>query len=208
MADELIIDESFTRHQTVGDFDVSAVLSPMRPRVDSMFNDDGEITTGELFKIFQQRGMKSVSELTICLDIDPTVGGQTNYALHAMELLIQGKSDEDWRSFQFGDNSLMVPGYEASALKPEAQLSVKLDYDFMQRFNENSTEKLKFNYFLNGEEKAVPVKAWVQAKENQFSLGRFLLVSAFALFWIFVFAALLRMTNPTPQKKSKVVSPA
>ena len=190
-ADELILDESLTNFQSVGDFDVSACHLPVEPEADGLLTN-GEITAGQLYTYFKNKGMDSVNEIVFCVDVDPAVQGRTDYALESLELSI-----EDIEKYTLGENSLMLPAYEASTMKPEAQLSIKLGYDFMQRFNADSEERIKFDFAVAGQQSKSMFKIGVLPEsQSSFDSSRFLFLSAFVGFWLVVFFVLFRATNP------------
>ena len=195
--DELILDESLTSFQPVGDFSVSGCLLPIEPEAEGLLNEKGEISTGELYKYFKSKGIDSVNELIFCVDVDPTVE-RTDYSLQSIVLNIQDvETFEDIERYTLGENSLMLPAYEASVMKPEAQLAIRLPYDFMQRYNANSTERIKLDFALAGEHSKSSFKIGVLPESrSSFPASRFLFLTAFAGFWFVVFVVLFRATNP------------
>lgn len=197
-ADELILDESMTEFHEVGDFDVSTCIIPVKPEADGLLNENGEISTGKLYKYFKSKGITSVHELVFCVDVDPAIK-RTDYFLNSIVLSI-----EDSGSYTLGENSLKLPAYEASALKPEAQLAVKLEYDFMQVYNENSTQRIKLD--IGGVDKSSFKIGVVPQTSSSFPVSRFLFLTAFAGFWLIVFVVLFRAT--TPRSPTDMASPA
>ena len=205
-SDEVIVDEAMTNAQTVGDFEVSKIATTIDLDQAELFNESGEMVSGHLYTFFKNQGIESVDELRLCLDIDPNVI-RADYALNSIEFTIEDlKSNRD-RQFSMGvDNSLRIPGYETSSRKPEAQIAIKLDYDFMKEFNANSTEKLKFKYLVDGEEREIsPAKVAVLPERPHFNAARLPFMIAFCTFWVFVFLILFRMTTP---KSQNAASPA
>lgn len=203
-ADEVILDESLTEMQKVGDFDVSTFMSPIDLAQQGLLTDGGEIDAGQLYRYFKSCGLNSVYELNLCLDINSEIQADDNLNLSAIEFRIEDLNSDADQIYRLGDNILKLPGYEASDMKPEAGITIKLDYDFMQQFDEYSTEKLKFT--VDGKEiKSIPVSVAFLARQNYFSLSRLVFVVAFAAFWIFVFMVLFRMTLP---RDRNVASPA
>lgn len=197
-SDELILDESLTDVHSIGDFDVWSCKSAI-PRDDSgLLDEAGEITTGQLYTFFKKQGMTSVDQITFSLDIDPNAL-RVDYALDSIELSI-----EDMR-YSLGANSLKLPAYEISSLKPEGQISIKLGYDFMQHFNEQSSEKLKFHFAMTSgaesTDSSILKIAVVPQHVASFSASRFLLLIAFAGFWVAVFFLLFRVTAPKAESR-------
>ena len=202
-ADQLILDESLVNYQSVGDFDVVSCILPVEPELDGLLDENGEISAGDLYRYFDRKGMESVNEIVFCVDVDPTIGGRTDYSLESLVLSI-----EDIEKYTLGENSLMLPAYEASTMKPEAQLSIKLDYDFMKRFNENSKERIKFDFAVAGQQSKSMFKIGVlpESQSNFDFSSRFLFLSAFVGFWLVVFFVLFRATNP--KTTTDMASPA
>ena len=192
-ADELILDESLTNFQAVGDFDVSSCNLPVEQEAEGLLDENGEISTGKLYSYFQSKGMDSVNEIVFCVDVDPS-GARVDYSLEDIVLSI-----EDFGRYTLGENSLMLPAYEASTMKPEAQLAIKLGYDFMQRFDANSTERIKLDFALAGGEERSKTGFTIGVlpeTRSSFPVSRFLFLTAFACFWFVVFVVLFRATNP------------
>ena len=197
--DEIIIDESLTKTQTVGDFHVSNCDKPIVIDESSLFDEHGEISAGKLYSFFKSQGIDSIDQINFVIDLDPN-SKRTDYQLNSLQLEIEDlTSDSGGRLFSLGsENSLTVPGYEASTMRPEAQIAVQLDYDFIKQFNENSTEKIKFQYTVDGEKMAVPVKIGVLSQGGGYSPTRMFFLLAFAGFWAVVFMVLFRVTTPKP----------
>ena len=190
-ADELILDESLTGIHDVGDFGVSSCILPVEPEAEGLLNEHGEISAGKLWGYFDSKGITSVNELIFCVDVDPTAG-RNDYKLDSIVLSI-GDIKES-RIYELGENSLKLPAYEASVMKPEAQLAIKLDYDFMKKFNQNSTERIKIDFA--GADKSSFKIGVVPQTGSGFDVSRFLFLTAFAGFWFVVFVVLFRATSP------------
>ena len=191
-ADELILDESLTKFHTVGDFDVCACNLPIEPGAAGLLNENGEISTGALYTYFKDHGMDSVNEIVFCVDVDPALE-RVDYSLESIVLSI-----EDFGSYTLGENSLMLPAYESSKMKPEAQLAIKLGYDFMKQFNADSTERIKLDFALAGDKQSKTgfTIGVLPETRSSFPVSRFMFLTAFAGFWFVVFVVLFRATNP------------
>lgn len=195
--DELILNESASQTQTVGDFGVSTFVSSVQLDQASMLDESGTITAGNLYTYFKGKGLTSVYDIKLCLDVDADL--RADYALDSIELRIEDldPNKRRQRHFSLGDNSLTIPGYENSASKPEAQFTASLGYDFMEEFNENSTEKLKFEYVsVDGQRNALPVKVGVLSPPPSEEWSSYLFLIAFSSFWLLVFVVLFRVTSP------------
>ncbi len=201
--DELVLDESLTELQTVGDLFVSACSAPIATDQAGCFDAEGEISAGQLYAFFKKQGLDSVHEIRLSLDIDPRAT-RLDYELNAIEFII------DDSKYSIGNNSILLPAYEASDMKPEAQIAIKLDYDFMQKFNENSKQKVKLDYLVNGQKQGgSPVKVAAFAETSNFSMSRMFFVTAFAGFWLVVFIVLFRTTTPkSTNRPTNAASPA
>ena len=199
-ADELILDETATAGTTVGDFDVSTFVSSVQLEQAGLLDSSGTITAGDLYKVFKEKGVTSVYAINLCLDVQDT-DLRADYALDSIELRIEDLDGDNLHESLFSlgaDNSLTLPGYEKSDAKPEAKLSINLGYDFMEKFNENSIEKLKFDYVASdGERNSLPVKVGVLLPSaGHWSWSRLLFLSVFTGFWVVVFLVLFRVTTP------------
>ena len=77
-------------------------------------------------------------QLNFAFDL-PASDKRSDYQLNSINLEIENlTSASESKLFTLGDqNSLIMPSYEASNLKPEAQIGIQLGYDFMKQFNEN-----------------------------------------------------------------------
>ena len=198
VGDELILDESMTESQVVGDFDVQPCSHPIRIDEGLFLDEHGEIVAGKLWSMLNKQGIDSTYRLNFAIDLDPSID-RADYQFNSIELEIEG-ANSDGRLFSLGaQNSLMLPGYETSNLRPEAQVAIQLDYDFMKRFNEHSTEKIKFQYTVDGEKMAVPVKIGIVSQNTNYSPSRMFFLMAFAGFWAIVFSVLFRVTSPKPR---------
>ena len=198
LADEVLLDESLTEMQTVGDFNVGTFATPVDISEQGILTDQGEIVAGKLVSFFKQHNIESVYELNLCLDIDSK--DRSDQQLNSLQLTI-GDSGSD-QVYRLGDHILKLPGYEASDFKPEAGLSINLGFDFMQEFDENSTEKIRLT--MDGDAGKQFRIAYL-APPNYFSINRFVFITAFASFWVFVFIVLFRVTTP---KDRNLASPA
>jgi hypothetical protein len=204
-ADEVVINESSDSGLSIGDFS----CSPVRERVDSAFelfqsqtglaNQNGEVTVdvGELYAFFKSQGITSLDRLVLYVDVSPTQKN-ADFGLQNMQLSIEDSSQSQViTSFSFRDNNLMVPSYETSARKPEARLEIQLPFDFMTKFSESSTEKLKLNLLVDEKVGSMPFSLTLRGSQStSFSFSRFFLLLAFAVFWVVVFWVLFRFTVP------------
>lgn len=214
-ADEFLIDGNSNSRVSIGDFECSPCPNSNSSTIQLTRNRAGsEITTGELWKFFNAQGTTSVRKLTLCLDVD-LIDSKANVTLESFELRIQSPSNDGFiTDVDFGDNSLVVRGYETTSFKPEAKLELNLDYDFMKEFSAESKEKILLKFEAGDEALAANPMLVVQSNTTGFLLnkGSWLMLSAFAGFWVLVFSLLNRFTKPesattAPAKSSPIPKP-
>ena len=206
-ADEVIMEESNNVLIRSGDFECRPCIEQVGSGlsiVEGLGNNSGEVTAGELYRFFKSQGKHSVDRLVLCVDLQGNPL-RTDVGFDDFVLTIEDPFEADARSFSLdrgGDNSLVVPGYEASLLKPEAQLEIPLGYDFMERYSENSEAVVKLNLQYAGNlQSDVPLAVYFPAERTMrwFSVNRLLLVISFAIFWAAIFWVLVRFTLPRSQ---------
>lgn len=208
IADEVIIDGK-QGSQIAGDFDCSKCPSPSTSMLNLLDgSESGSLTAGEVWQFFNAQGVDSLDRLTLCLDVESD-GGLATVGIDSMELKIEDPSNFGslLTNVSLGDDWLRIPGYDIAAFKPEANLEIKLGYDFMQRFSADSTEKISLN--VSG---AANSQVSVQGVDGKgfFSSINSLAVVAFAVFWSLIFISLYRFTKPPVNEselKNKNVSP-
>ena len=149
-----------------------------------------------------------MDHIVICMDIDP-VEQQQNVDVQQIEFTIKDPFNRatltSYSLDRDGDNSLIVPGYEASSFRPEAQMRIDLGFDFMQRFSKDSAEKVMFNVEVDQAAGATP-SFFIAADESYVALPNLLTLGAFIGFWIVVFIILFRVTHPAKSKAKQAVS--
>jgi hypothetical protein len=196
VGDEVVIGEN-SKSTVLGDFDCSTCPMPTSSFQMLAGGDSGEFTAGELWKYFDSQGVDQLHSLTLCLDLEPN-DDTSEFGLESIQLRIQDPSDNTilLTDVSMGDNSLIVPSYDISSLKPEAKLQIALGYDFMSRFSADSTEKISLDVATNGEASSNPIfsveggSGFFLKRYNIFALA------VFAGFWVVVFIALNRFTKP------------
>ena len=203
-ADELILDESNSGIFKRGDFDCQQCKEPvdlglLLPNIGTADDNANEISAGDLYRFFKDQGIESMDHLVLCLDIKPSAGNKSDVGFDNVVLTIEDpfNSNNVTTSFSLGDNTLKVPAYETSRLKPEARLEIALGYDFMKRFSENSKEMLKLKYRINGEDKSdLSVVIPIEKPGVWFTGPRLMIVIGFTSFWVLLFWILFKFTNP------------
>ena len=199
-ADEVVIDDSTDLEvQQLGDYQVSTYPASLSPRCQLKTNSDTvtEITAGELWSYFDAQGLSSVNKLVICLDADEVPKGET-LGLDLFEV----RFEDSTKAFTLGDNSLILTADSTNALRPECQLEIQLDYDFMQRYSKNSTEKIQLNFGVNGKASLGLAPSFsVGQRPSLLTLPNLTLLGSFCVFWVVVFLLLKKFTlneQPAP----------
>ena len=115
IADEIVI--SGNEHEvTVGDFDFSPCNTGSTQGALAVLNHcpNGEMTAGDLWKFFSDRGINSVENLTICMDWSPNQQLTSEIDLSSLQLMIEDPTTEGLiTDVSLNGNSLIVPGFEA-----------------------------------------------------------------------------------------------
>ena len=208
IGDEIILNESNPSFVS-GDFNCSTIHSattgslPISP-------SSGKVTAGELWQFFKRQGIHKMDKLVLNLDVDPLDGSDTNFAAIVIE--IRNAADPsivDKFSLDV-DKRLVLAGYEASAFRSEAQLSIDLGYDFMTRYSKNSTDEVVLNVEMGDSSGVVPTFSFT-GQSNWFSGFNVFLLAMFTGFWIIVFVVLFKLTNPNrgsrlPHDRQRVLS--
>ncbi len=197
-ADEVVLDGRRDSKVTVGDFDCSKCPRPAN-RMLSLFDghDSSSLTAGQLWRFYNSQGVNSLDRLTLCLDIESD-GRLETAGINSIELKIEDPSNfgKLLTDVSLKNNSLSIPIYDIVPFRPEANLEIELGYDFMQRFSAESKEKISLN--VTGDASSNPVVSVQGVSDDRFfsSMINTIALSAFAVFWAFVFIALYRYTKP------------
>lgn len=197
-ADEIVI--SGNEHViTVGDFDFTPCNSEAIGSLAGLNAGlKGEVTAGELWQHFADRGFDSVENLTICMDWAPG-DDVSSVAVSGLQLQIEDPLDVDRfiTNVSLGSDSFVVPDYEISPLKPEARLGVSLGYDFMKRFSSESKAKIKLNFGKTSSIGIVnPTFSFDGSNSRGASTVDWIKVLCFIAFWVVVFKVLALATIP------------
>ena len=195
VADEIVI--SGNEHAvSVGDFDLSPCNTGSAHTALAVLCDgsNGEVTAGDLWKFFSERGIDSVENLTIRMDWDPNQEGSNDIGLSSLQLMIEdpNQSGSLITNASLGGDSLVVPGFEVSSFKPEAKLGVDLGYDFMKRFGPDSTEKIH----LVGDPASLPIFSFEGSRAKPGRFPNWFSLLGFIAFWLVAFKFLAVMTDP------------
>lgn len=200
-ADEVVIEESRSiGNVLIGDYSCSPCFSRLGG---ASFEMKGyceqhgtiELTAGELWKFFDQQGYQSVNTMSLFLDVEQ-LGSEQSVSLSKLNVQIQNPLDGSLLTdANLGADRLIVPGYETSSTRPEAELRFDLGYDFMELFTPESTELVRVS--IDSPAAGMTAPTFRLAANNsvfgQTNLGQMFL---FVIFWGAVFLMLLRWMKP------------
>lgn len=211
-ADEVIIEEGGSLGKVeCGDYFCSPCVSKLGGAYVIRNENDGQIiemTAGELWQYFDRQGFRSVNKLSLFLDLD-RLSSDTEYNLSKLNVQIQSPAGTLLTDANLGSDGLIVPGYETSSSRPEAQLSFNLGYDFMELFSSESTELVRVS--IESPASGSPTFL-LTADDNVFGRTNLGNLFFFVMFWGIVFLVVLRWMKPVrsqaPAKASAGVAVA
>ena len=206
-ADEIII--SGNEHAvTVGDFDFSPCNTESSRGALGVLSEgsNGQMTAGDLWQFFSDRGINSVENLTICMDWAPGQQLCSDIDVSSLQLQIEDPNQAGSliTNVSLGGHSLVVPGFEVSSFKPEAKLGVALGYDFMKRFGPTSTEKIHLDFGETSKAGFLPTFSFEGSAANPTRIPNWYGLCGFIVFWLIAFKLLATLTAP----KEIAASPA
>jgi hypothetical protein len=155
------------------------------------------ISAGDLWQHLKAQGIDSTEQLVFLVDFG-NAGSHNPLKLEALEFTILDSGNNQLTKMLLdknGDNQLLIPGMDGFNLRPEAQMKVELGYDFMSRFNANSTELVAFRSRVSGAGEHAP-QFIVPGTQRSFGRTNFLIMFGFIGFWCMLFWALRRTTLP------------
>jgi hypothetical protein len=202
-AEEVIIEEgSSLGAVSCGDYACSPCLAKLASASLRMGNELSpgtiEMTAGELWQFFDAQGYGSVNKMTLFLDVDQ-LNSEDNLTLSKLNLQIQsplgGKLLTD---ANLGADNLIVPGYETSSSRPEAELRFDLGYDFMELFSRDSQEIVRVSVDSPMLSMMTPT-FHLTADDNVFGRTDLGQMFMFVMFWGVIFLTLLRWMKPVRQ---------
>ncbi len=199
-AEEIIIREGNSRGEVAcGDYSCSPCLSKLAAASFEMKNGNAggsiELTAGELWQFFNAQGYDSVNKMTLLLDVDQ-LSRDDNFNLSKLNIQIQSPLDGNLLTdANLGSDKLIVPGYETSSSRPEAELRFDLGYDFMELFSSDSTEIVRVSIDSPMNSSLSPT-FHLMADDTVFGQTNLGQMFVFVLFWGVVFLVLLRWMKP------------
>ena len=192
--DEIVISES-TAPIVSGDFDCSSFGFAATADGLRILPDSSGLRTGELWAFFKNQGLDHIDRLVLCLDIPPDSYKHSDVKSIQLEIRDANDPTRIIERYSLDSNSsIVLPGYEASQYRAEAQLAVSLNYDFMEKFSQASDEKVVLSVQIDGE--SIVPDFYISAQASWFSGLNMITLALFVSFWVVVFVILFRFTNP------------
>lgn len=201
--EEVIIKEGNSlRGVACGDYSCSPCLAKLASASFEMKNGNAggtiELTAGELWQFFDEQGYGSVNKMTLFLDVDQ-LASEDNVNLSKLNLQIQSPLDGNLLTdANLGADNLIVPGYETSSTRPEAELRFDLGYDFMELFSSESKEIVRVSVDSPVASLVTPT-FHLTADDTVFGQTNLGQLFMFVMFWGIVFLTLLRWMKPVRQ---------
>ena len=204
IAEEVVIEEGgVSGNVLIGDYSCSPCMSKLAAASLQMRDDiyqpgTIELSAGELWQFFDEQGYDSVNTMSLFLDVEQ-LGSEQSVRLSKLNVQIQNPTGGNLLTdANLGQDRLIVPGYETSSSRPEAELRFDLGYDFMKLFSPESTEMVRVS-IESPVAGSLPPTFHLAANNSVFGrtdLGQLFL---FVMFWGVVFLILLRWMKPVRQ---------
>ena len=211
-ADEIQINVN-SGEMVAGDFRCKPCTRPIIYDTNSIEMGSDSLTTGDLYRYFASRGIKTIDRLSLQVDVDCCAEEDIAFELNGLSFKITGDDDKILNEASLQNDSLLVAGTEISSFKPEAVLEFDLGYDFMQRFSPDSTDAIELSYETPsaGSYTAAMKPRFVVSEDlSSFSVFNIGMFAMFVGFWVIVFMAMNIFMKPkaegTPSKPSNLVS--
>ena len=201
-ADEIQINEN-SIEAVAGDFRCKPCYRPNISDADTIDMGSKSLTTGDLYRYFASRGIKSIDRLSLQVDVDCCPEEDQAFQLNQLNFTITGEDDTVLNSVSMQNDSLLVLGSEVSSFKPEAVMEFDLGYNFMERFTADSTESVNLKYGVTAAEGAMPPRFVMSEEISTFSVGHIGILVSFVAFWIAVFVGMHLFVKP----KDKTLTP-
>lgn len=206
-AQQIVIDEHSTDRKIAGDFFCSPCYSPLLSDSESINIASKTLTTGELYKYFQSRGITKLNRLALQVDVDCDPLNDKSFSLTDLSFQIQDSAKNLVTHAGLGDAELLLDSSEITSFKPEAVLEFELGYDFMQRFSPESTEAVVMNFQTSADNQGLQPRIVVSEEMSSFSTVNFLRLLAFVTFWGVVFYGAYLLTHPSQSGRPRRPSP-
>jgi len=203
-ADEIQIDEN-SSETIAGDFRCKPCYRPIINGADSFEMGTESLTTGDLYRYFQSRGIRKIDRLSLQVDVDCCAEQDQAFQLNGLSFKITGDDKRILNEASLQNDSLLVAGAEISSFKPEAVLEFDLGYDFMQRFSSESTDLIELSYALpvaSSGQQAMTPRFVVSEDISSFTVTNIGILVLFVGFWVVVFLAMNFFVKPKDENTS------
>jgi len=145
------------------------------------------ITAGELWEYFNNKGITSVDRLTFSVDSDnPLLMGP----LGSLRFQIEDPGTGSYLT------NVSVQG--------KNKLEIPLDYDYMKRFSANSQELIRLELPIDSPNLSAAAIS-IETDSHLFSRLNLVLFGAFVGFWLGLFYLLNRFTKPVEEESEDIV---
>ena len=170
-ADEIRINEN-SSETVAGDFRCKPCNRPIIYDANSLEMGTESLTTGDLYRYFESRGIRRIDRLSLQVDVDCCAEEDQAFQLNDLSFKITDNDDKILNEASLQDDSLLVAGAEISSFKPEAVLEFDLGYNFMERFSSDSTDSIELSYATptSGSYKAAMKPRFVVSEDLSLSL--------------------------------------
>lgn len=209
VADEIHIDANSVE-TVAGDFRCKPCNRPLIYDTDSIEMGAESLTTGDLYRYFQSRGIRKIDRLSLQVDVDCCEEGDMPFELQGLSFKITGDDDQVLHEASLQNDTLLVAGAEISSFKPEAVLEFDLGYDFMERFSQDSTDSIELSYVTpaGGSHQAAMKPRFVVSEDlSSFTSSNLGVFAVFVGFWIAVFMAMNTFIKPKVESTTPTKPP-
>ncbi len=197
-ADEICINED-SSETVAGDFRCKPCYRTIINDSDSFVMGKSALTTGDLYRYFESRGITTIDRLSLHVDVDCCSEQDEAFQLERLDFKITGSDDKILNQASLQNDSVLVASTEISSYKPEAILEFDLGYNFMERFTSESTDTIELNYVMPVTGTTMTPRFVVSEDISSFSLSNILIMALFVSFWVAVFAAMNVLVKPTDE---------
>ncbi len=185
--EQIVIDENSEDKKIAGDFYCSPCYCPLLDDAEALDIAAGTLTTGELYRYFQSRGIKKLNRLSFQVDVGCDPDNSKSVSLTDLSFKIKDAARNLVTEAEFGDAELLLDKSEITSFKPEAVLEVDLGYDFMQRFSPDSKEAVELNFSSPDSTAEMMPRIVLASNMSSFSSSNLLRIVGFVAFWGIVF---------------------
>lgn len=187
LSEQIVIDENSQDKKVAGDFYCSPCYSPILDHDEAVDIAAKTLTTGELYKYFQSRGIRKLNRLSFQVDVDCDPDNNKSVSLTDLSFKIQDAARNLVTDADFGDTELLLDKSEITSFKPEAVLEVDLGYDFMQRFSPDSKEAVELNFSSPDSSAEMMPRIVLASHMSSFSSSNLVRIGGFVTFWSIIF---------------------